>query len=34
MTGTLAPGKATKLVALDDPQSDRHYEIEVVATKM
>jgi hypothetical protein len=34
MTGALAPGKATKLVALDDPQSDRHYEIEVVATKM
>ena len=34
MTGTVEPGKPTRLVALDDPMADRHYEIEVVATKM
>lgn len=34
MTGPVEPGKPTRLVAIDDPTADRHYEIEVVATKM
>jgi hypothetical protein len=34
MTGAVEPGKPTRLVAIDDPMADRHYEIEVTATKM
>jgi hypothetical protein len=34
MTGSIEPGKSATLVAIDDPQGGRHYEIEAVATKM